>query len=107
MSENPTDWGQLWPEESPRTPAEQASGRHSGTKLVSPDELMAAAKLRMLEGREPKSTRDWYLIVNFFAANIDPDVVRACMPLMKVLYDIPMMDEEMTLVIDYQLNLKA
>lgn len=71
--------------------------------LVSPNEMMEAAKAQMLEGREPQSEDDWLRLANFIAFNVHPDIVHPVLKIFKAIYDIPLTEEQLTKVADYQL----
>jgi hypothetical protein len=70
----------------------------------SPNEMLEAAKDSMLEGREPSSQEDWYLVLNFFAANIEATVCESACLLIKHLYDIPVDDENIKQIVQFQLE---
>lgn len=72
-------------------------------RMVSPDEMMAAAKEQMLGGNEPQSHRDWQLIMNFLAANIHGGAAHQACRLMAKLYDMPLSDQEVREIVDFQL----
>jgi hypothetical protein len=71
--------------------------------LVSPNEMLDAACEMMLDGRRPVSTEDWALVVNFFAANIHPEVVVHAMPVLKAIYSIPLENDEIKAIVAFQL----
>jgi hypothetical protein len=75
-----------------------------GDNLVSPDQMMSVAKDMMLDGREPQSLEDHYLILNFVAANLDTPIAESATLLMVMLYDIPVTTEEAKEIVKFQLN---
>ena len=70
--------------------------------LVSPNEMMAKAKEMMLDGREPGTTLEWMLIVNFIAFNSAAGLEVEICKLMKKLYDIPLDDDEIVFIAEEQ-----
>ena len=71
-------------------------------RLLSLDEMMAAAREHMLSGTEPASQEDWVKVVNFMAANIASGLeVQACR-LLTHIYDMPLTMDEVTLIAEYQ-----
>jgi hypothetical protein len=72
--------------------------------LVSPDAMMKAAKDHMLDGREPASKEDWQLVVNFLAFNTHHEIVKVAMPVMKAIYKIPLSDEHIAEIVEFQLS---
>jgi len=73
-------------------------------RFVSPNEMLAAAKQQMLDGREPETQQDWQLVVNFIAFNTDR---RCCMVATKFickLYDIPLDETQIEAIVKYQLE---
>lgn len=58
-------------------------------RMVSPDDLLAASKSAMIDGREPASADDWGLLVNFWAANIDVAVAESACQLLCTIYGVP------------------
>ncbi len=75
-------------------------------KWVSPNELFEEAKVIMLKGREPESEEDWARIVNFFAANISPTLAQAATSLMCKMYNVPLSEEYITKIVQFQLDHK-
>lgn len=49
-----------------------------------PNQMFEAAKHHMLDDNEPKTHEDWQLVMNFFAANIDPQIAITGCKLMSV-----------------------
>jgi len=71
------------------------------SELVSPNDLFKASKEYMLEGREPASTEDWLLMVNFWVVNIEKSVrVPATLILVK-LFAVPVTVEQVKKIIDF------
>lgn len=72
---------------------------------VTPIEMFSAAKEKMLEGREPVSKQDWQLIANFFAANIAPGTAIPSMKLLRVIFNMPLSEEEVVYITLFQQSL--
>lgn len=70
--------------------------------LISPNELLAAGILNMLDGYPPVTKDDWSLLVNFFAANVQFGIAGSLCKLMKALYDIPLTDHEIDRIVRFQ-----
>ena len=68
----------------------------------SPDEVLAAAKDAMLEGREPETEQDWAKIVNFMAANIHEGTRLPAIQLICKLYDIPLSEGYIENIVAFQ-----
>ena len=75
--------------------------------LVSPNDMMAAAKEQMLGGGEPESREDWVDIVRFLAVNIHHDLVFGALKLFRVMYHIPLTDREIRVIATAQLSAEA
>tara|TARA_Y100000310_G_scaffold275485_2_gene292048 strand:- start:335 stop:598 length:264 start_codon:yes stop_codon:yes gene_type:complete len=69
--------------------------------MISPNDMITAAKDQMIDGREPTSDDDWILIANFVldqvhdqlvdeAANIASGLELVATPLVLKLYDSPL-----------------
>jgi len=71
-------------------------------QFVSPDQVMQAAKEQMLNGQEPQSHVDWVKIINFVAFNMDASLADSICKVMKTLYDIPLTDEEISDIVEFQ-----
>lgn len=76
------------------------------SRLVSPNEMFQAAKDMQLEGREPESNHDWILVINFIAANTAEGLEKSVCKLSKMLYNIPLSDEAIEQIADFQHNHK-
>jgi len=72
--------------------------------LRSPNEMLEAAVDMMLDGRQPATEEDWVLVVNFLAANIHQDVVAHAMPVLKMIYTIPLSDEYIAEIVRFQIS---
>ena len=72
-------------------------------KLISPNEILEQGKQIMLEGRDPESKEDWVLIMNFLAANINSDIADSACKIIVKLYDIPLSDEEVSKIVNFQI----
>lgn len=70
--------------------------------LVSPNELMALARIHMLGGKEPETHRDYERVINFIAANLESEIALSACLLMRVLYDMPLSEGGITAIVDYQ-----
>jgi hypothetical protein len=70
--------------------------------MSTPNEMMESAKDMMLDGRVPTSFNDWYLIVNFLAHNVAPEIALEACLLMRVLYDIPISEEGIEQIVLFQ-----
>lgn len=75
-------------------------------RFVSPDEMLRAAKDMQLEGREPITTRDWQLIINFIAANTADGLEKAVCKMAKLIYSIPLSDSDIEEIAVFQHNHK-
>lgn len=73
------------------------------TRLVSPNELLSAAKEYMLNGGDPTTREDCAKVMNFIAANVHPDVARTVCPFLATLYDMPLTEEEVLGIVEFQL----
>lgn len=76
----------------------------SDSRFVSPNEMFEAAKELQLEGREPETVRDWYLIANFFAFNIQIDSVQPALRVMGMIFDMPIPTEQLDKIAEFQIN---
>lgn len=76
------------------------------SQLRSPDEMFTAAKSFMLDGREPSTHKDWELVMNFFASNIAKGVEESACRLLKMIYDIPLDDDLINQIAEFQRNRK-
>jgi len=72
--------------------------------LVSPNELLQAAKDIQLEGREPEEKTDWVQIVAFMAYNVDLKLAPVAVPVIAKLFDMPLTDEEVRRTIEITLE---
>jgi hypothetical protein len=70
--------------------------------LISPDEMLAKGIEMMLDGRQPTSREDWHILVNFFACNMQPGIAGPACRLMAAIYNIPITDEEIDDIIQFQ-----
>ena len=70
----------------------------------SPNEMMDAAKQNMLDGDEPVTVEDWEKVFHFLAANIHSSVALSACKLMRSLYNAPLDDEVITLIVKYQVS---
>ena len=73
------------------------------SRLVSPDEMIAAAKEIMLEGREPENVTDWSVVMNFCAGNLHPDTAHPVCQLLNVLYNMGLTQNEVATIVSFQL----
>lgn len=75
-------------------------------RMVSPDEMLEAAKEMQLGGRDPQSKRDWVLVMNFFAVNIDTILASSLHALLAKIYDMPLSEEEVDQIVSFQVSKK-
>lgn len=68
----------------------------------SPNELMDKAKEIMLNGAEPITIRDWYLIVNFWAQHIYFDIQPEGLELICLLFHVPLDKQEIRKISRFQ-----
>ena len=57
--------------------------------LRSPNELLAAAKIQMLDGREPVTQKDYQMVLNFVAYNTADGLEEDLTPFFANLYEMP------------------
>jgi hypothetical protein len=76
-------------------------------RMVSPNELQGGAKDAYLDGKEPKTQRDWMLCVNFWAANISHDLEESACLLMKRIFSCPLSDDLVKEIAQFQANAKV
>jgi len=74
--------------------------------LVSPNQIMKAAKDEMLEGNEPKNPEEWVLIMNFVAFNLMEGVEIAASELFRLMYEIPLPKEIVEEIAKFQVASK-
>jgi hypothetical protein len=74
--------------------------------LISPNELMMAARDAMLKGAAPTTTEDWFKIFNFMAANIAPQVQPTALLLLSKIYDVPLSEKEIRAISEFQIALR-
>lgn len=71
-------------------------------RLVSPNEMLEAGKIQMLDGKEPSNKEDWVMLFNFFAVNIANGLEeQACLLLGKI-YGVPLTDDEIKSIVQFQ-----
>jgi hypothetical protein len=70
--------------------------------LRSPEEFMQAAKDMQLDGREPETVDDWNTVMNFVAFNTARGSELAVCRLFKVLYDVPLAEEQLVMIVEFQ-----
>jgi hypothetical protein len=73
----------------------------------SPDDMLEEGKKIMLQGREPKSQRDWYLLMNFLAGNVHHSVALSACQLLAHIYEMPITDAEVEAIVNFQLQERA
>jgi len=71
-------------------------------RLVSPNEMLDAAKRIQLDGREPETNDDWVLVLNFVAFNAAAGLEREICKLFAMIYDMPLADRYVQEIADYQ-----
>ncbi len=74
--------------------------------MISPNDLNRAAQAHMLEGREPKTERDWGLVVNFWAANVSDGLEEPTCKIMSMLYQCPLSDGDVQRIAAFQAERK-
>jgi len=74
--------------------------------MISPKELLEAAKEMMLQGKEPSTQTDWIKVINFFSVNLVPDkeFQMACIKILVNILDIPVDNRTVDIIVDYQLQ---
>lgn len=72
--------------------------------LRSPNEFVEAAKEHMLDGREPQSHKDWQLVMNFIARNVDGETALSACRLMNMIYKMGLDDEDVESIVIFQLR---
>ncbi len=76
-------------------------------RMISPNDMNNAAKQHMLDGCEPQSERDWMLLVNFWAANVQKGTEEPLVNLMARLYRCPLCEELLSAIAQFQANKKG
>jgi hypothetical protein len=71
------------------------------TRLVSPNDMIAAAKKDMLEGREPQSHEDWLKLMDFCVVNVRLGVRESCCRLLNMIFDMGISDKVITKIIEF------
>ncbi len=74
--------------------------------LVSPNDLQAAAIDEMLCGLNPVTTKDWQLLVNFWAANIAKGLEESACQIIARLFNCPLSHDTITQICEFQLERK-
>jgi hypothetical protein len=64
---------------------------------------MTAAKVAMLNGREPVTNEDYQRIMNFIAANVIPNAMLSACQLMRVIYEMPITEKQVIEIVEFQL----
>jgi len=75
-------------------------------RMISPNEMLKAAKDHMLEGGEAQSWEDWMKVLNFIAFNMAEGLEEMGTLLFIKLYDIPVTEEDAVNVAVFQRNQK-
>lgn len=76
-------------------------------KLVSPDEILQAAKDQMLDCREPTTVEDWVQVMNFVAYNVSSGVEKEVCRLFVLMYDIPLSEKFVEEIAEFQVAKKS
>ena len=76
------------------------------TDMISPNDLNRAAQADMLDGRVPRTERDWGLIVNYWAANIGAGLEEPTCKLLSRLYQCPLSDCVVEQIANFQAERK-
>jgi len=71
---------------------------------VSPNDIIKAAKITMLEGYEPACREDWLLLVNFFAVNVYKETQPASVHVLCKLMDAPVTEEDIDIICTLQME---
>jgi hypothetical protein len=74
--------------------------------MVSPNDLQKAAIDMMLDGNKPRSSADWTLCANFWAANIQKGLEVSALPVIAMLFDCPLKRDELQAIATYQHDCK-
>jgi hypothetical protein len=72
------------------------------THFVSPNEILEKAKAEMIDGRDPVTTKDWALVMNYMAFNVHADVAESACLLLRLIYDMPLTEDEVKQIVAYQ-----
>ena len=72
------------------------------SRLVSPNDMLEAAKRIQLDGRDPNSVRDWEEVMNFVAANVAVGFEKEVCKLFVIIYDIPLPAAAVELIAEFQ-----
>jgi len=74
--------------------------------MRSPNELLEAAKDITLGGKEPSTQTDWIKVINFFSVNLVPDkeLQMTCIKILVSIFDIPVDNRTVGIIVDYQLQ---
>jgi len=78
----------------------------STSRWVSPNEMMQAAQDIILDGRVPVSKKDYALVMNFMASNMNAEVAEPGCQLMAMMFDMPLARGEITDIVQFQNKLK-
>jgi len=76
------------------------------SKAISPNDLQAAAIEHMLDGKKPRTTDDWTLLANFWAANIAGGLEVSAVPLIGMLFNCPLSKEVLVEIAKFQATRK-
>lgn len=72
---------------------------------VSLNEIFEAAKQHMLNGRDPKTPKDWALIINFIAYNISAGLELPATKLIARLFGAPLGEKYIEDIVNHQIDL--
>lgn len=70
----------------------------------SPNEMLYEARKHMLNGNNPITNEDWAKVINFWAANIERDAVKAAIATLCAIFEVPLDKAYIGRIIDYQLS---
>lgn len=73
-----------------------------GGRMVSPNEMLAAANDHMLDGRSPNTPHEWALVMNFVAANVDRSVCEDVCVLFRAIYKVPLSERTIRKIARFQ-----
>lgn len=75
--------------------------------MRTPNEMVVAACEQMLDGNMPKDRDDWVQVMNFAAFNLHPGAAMPACLILRTLYDMPLSDDDVQGIVDFQLAAKT
>ncbi len=73
-----------------------------GSELRSPNDMLAAAREHMLDGRKPQGYSDWELVMNFLAFNVHPEAALPACKVMALIYKMPLSGQDIEKIVAFQ-----